>query len=222
MGKKEITFADVSRSINRLEGFIDDFLLKLQCNEESFKKTIIQNIDDVKWNREGYEEFNYIGIRDCVDFILNNQSMLLAERVFRIESKIKEAEQIMLLFSPMMIKEKMAKEIGDLFNETGLILCEIGELYIEPFVIPNDYPEIPKELLDLFPTKKQCQDFVQRNYRKSAPIVAYAYLEEKGVINPHDSKNDIPVIAILYKYFVKPFDEREGARTNFYNFFKQK
>lgn len=100
------------------------------------------------------------------------------------------------------------------------IISEIKE--VGKWTGDNDYPEIPKELLDLFPTKKQCQDFVQRNYEKSAPIVAYAYLREKGVVDPHDSKNDIPVIAILYKYFVKPFDEREGARTNFYNFFKQK
>ena len=42
MDKKDITFADVSRSLNRLEGFIDDFLLTVQSYNE---KRIIKKVN---------------------------------------------------------------------------------------------------------------------------------------------------------------------------------
>ena len=103
MEKKDITYSDVSRSLNRLEGFIDDFLLTVQSYNEKrnfekinvivdghnetmqiypidIKKSIIGFIDDVKFNREGDESINYFGIHDCVDYILNNQSLLLAKK----------------------------------------------------------------------------------------------------------------------------------------------
>ena len=151
MDKKDITFADVSRSLNRLDGFIDDFLLTVQSYNEKriiekanviidghketmviypidIKKSIKGFIDEVKFNREGDESINYYGIHDCVDYILNNQSLLLAKRVFPIETKIKEAEQILLSFLSEI------EEISDLLWQTGQILWQIGELHIEPFI----------------------------------------------------------------------------------------
>ena len=151
MDKKDITFADVSRSLNRLDGFIDDFLLTVQSYNEKriiekanviidghketmviypidIKKSIKGFIDEVKFNREGDESINYYGIHDCVDYILNNQSLLLAKRVFPIETKIKEAEQILLSFLSEI------EETSDLLWQTGQILWQIGELHIEPFI----------------------------------------------------------------------------------------
>lgn len=151
MDKKDITYADVSRSLNRLDGFIDDFLLTVQSYNEKriiekanviidghketmviypidIKKSIKGFIDEVKFNREGDESINYYGIHDCVDYILNNQSLLLAKRVFPIETKIKEAEQILLSFLSEI------EETSDLLWQTGQILWQIGELHIEPFI----------------------------------------------------------------------------------------
>lgn len=151
MDKKDITFADVSRSLNRLDGFIDNFLLAVQSYNEKriiekvnviidghketmviypidIKKSIKGFIDEVKFNREGDESINYYGIHDCVDYILNNQSLLLAKRVFPIETKIKEAEQILLSFLSEI------EETSDLLWQTGQILWQIGELHIEPFI----------------------------------------------------------------------------------------
>lgn len=247
MDKKDITFADVSRSLNRLDGFIDDFLLTVQSYNEKriiekanviidghketmviypidIKKSIKGFIDEVKFNREGDESINYYGIHDCVDYILNNQSLLLAKRVFPIETKIKEAEQILLSFLSEI------EETSDLLWQTGQILWQIGELHIEPFVIDDEndgnYPEIPKELKNLFPNESQCVDFVRRNYGKTAEFVAYAYKDEPRIINPSDSDNSIPVIAILFRYFVEPFikgeKEKNSARTGFYRYFKIK
>lgn len=154
MEKKNISFADVSRSLNRMEGFIDDFLLTVQSYNEKriiknanvivdgheetidiypidIKKSIMGFIDDVKFNREGDESINYYGIHDCVDYILNNQSLPLAKRAFSIESKINEAEQILLSFLSKI------GETSDLLWQTGQILWQIGELHIEPFVVPE-------------------------------------------------------------------------------------
>ena len=247
MDKKDITFADVSRSLNRLDGFIDDFLLTVQSYNEKriienanvivgghketmviypidIKKSIIGFIDDVKFNREGDESINYYGVHDCVDYILNNQSLLLAKRAFSIETKIKEAEQILLSFLSEI------EETSDLLWQTGQILWQIGELHIEPFVIDDEndgnYPEIPKELKNLFPNESQCVNFVKRNYGKTAAFVAHAYLDEHRVIHPSDANKSIPVIAILFRYFVEPYikgeKEKETARTGFYTYFKIK
>ena len=152
MDKKDITFADVSRSLNRLDGFIDDFLLTVQSYNEKriiekanviidghketmviypidIKKSIKGFIDEVKFNREGDERVLItIGIHDCVDYILNNQSLLFAKRAFPIETKIKEAEQILLSFLSEI------EETSDLLWQTGQILWQIGELHIEPFI----------------------------------------------------------------------------------------
>ena len=142
MDKKDITFADVSRSLNRLEGFIDDFLLTVQSYNEKriikkvnvivdghketmvmypidIKKSIMGFIDVVKFNREGDEAINFHGIHDCVDYILNNQSVILANRAFSIETKIKEAEQIILPFLSEI------KEANELLWETTLIINKI-------------------------------------------------------------------------------------------------
>ncbi len=158
MDKKDITFADVSRSLNRLDGFIDDFLLTVQSYNEKriiekanvivdshketmiiypidIKKSIIGFIDEVKFNREGDESINYYGIHDCVDYILNNQSLLLAKRAFSIETKIKEAEQILLSFLSEI------EETSDLLWQTGQILWQIGELHIEPFIQETSHVE---------------------------------------------------------------------------------
>ena len=151
MDNKGITFADVSRSLNRLDGFIDDFLLTVQSYNEKriiekanvivdshketmviypidIKKSIIGFIDDVKFNREGDEAVNYYGVRDCVDYILNNQSLLLAKRAFSVETKIFEAENILISFITDI------KEASDLLWETGCIISQIQELHIEPFI----------------------------------------------------------------------------------------
>ena len=83
-----------------------------------------------------------------------------------------------------------------------------------------------KELKNLFPNESQCVDFVRRNYGKTAEFVAYAYKDEPRIINPSDSDNSIPVIAILFRYFVEPFikgeKEKNSARTGFYRYFKIK
>lgn len=90
----------------------------------------------------------------------------------------------------------------------------------------NDYPDIPDELKNLFPNESQCIDFVRRNYGKAAEFVAHAYLDEHGVIDPSDTNKSIPVVTILFRYFVKPFikgeKEKESARTGFYKYFKIK
>ena len=74
MDKKDITFADVSRSLNRLEGFIDDMLLTMQsyCDSKiDTEKSINSFLGELKWLGEGDESINYFGIYDCVDFILS-------------------------------------------------------------------------------------------------------------------------------------------------------
>ena len=158
MDNKGITFADVSRSLNRLDGFIDDFLLTVQSYNEKriiekanvivdshketmviypidIKKSIIGFIDEVKFNRDGDESINYYGIHDCVDYILNNQSLLLVKRAFSIETKIKEAEPILLSFLSEI------EETSELLWQTGQILWEIGELHIEPFIQETSHIE---------------------------------------------------------------------------------
>lgn len=229
MDKKDITFADVSRSLNRLDGFIDDMLLTMQsyCDSKiDTEKSINSFLGELKWLREGDESINYFGIYDCVDFILNNKSIDLAKRAFSIEAKVKEIESFVLPYISNQITQKVASEF---LWETGRILWQIGELHIEPFVIDDEndgnYPEIPKELKNLFPNESQCVNFVKRNYGKTAAFVAYAYLDEPGVINPSDTNrnNSIPVVAILFGYFVKPFvkgKSKESARTGFYKYFK--
>lgn len=242
MENKDITYSDVSRSLNRLEGFIDDFLLTVQSYNEKrniekinvivdghnktmqiypidIKKSIIGFIDDVKFNREGDESINYFGIRDCVDYILNNQSLLLAKRAFSIETKIKESESILTSFIADV------KEANDLLWETGQILWQIGELHIEPFIQDDgddskDYPEIPNELIWLFPSESQCIDFVKNNWRKPANIVANAYMEESRVVDPFIKNNSLHARSTLYHYFVEPFDKSDSARTGFYKLFK--
>ena len=154
---KELTFADVSRSLNRLEGFVDDFLLAVQSYNEKrnietqnviidghketmviypidIKESIIRYVKEVERNVNGDESIEYIGIRDCVDFILNSQSMLLAKRAFSIESKVREIESILLSYC----SGSMIKPVSDLTWQTGHILWEIGELHIEPFILENN------------------------------------------------------------------------------------
>lgn len=219
MDKKDITFADVSRSLNRLDGFIDDMLLTMDT-----EKSINSFLGELKWLREGDESINYFGIYDCVDFILNNKSIDLAKRVFSIEAKVKEIESFVLPYISNQITQKVA---SDFLWETGRILWQIGELHIEPFVIDDEnngnYPDIPNELNNLFPNESQCIDFVKRNYGKTAEFVAHAYLDEHGVIDPSDSDNSIPVRAILFRYFVDPFikgeTKKKSARTGFYRYF---
>jgi len=135
MEKKEIAFADVKRSLNRLEGFIDDLLLNVQSfNERDIEDVWTQLsywLNEVKNNREGDDSINYIGIYDCVDFILNNSSIVLAKMAFSIDAKIKEIESIVLTYISYQVTQKVA---SSLLWETGSILSQIGELYIEPFI----------------------------------------------------------------------------------------
>lgn len=151
--EKDITFASVSRSLNRLEGFVDDFLLTVQSYNEKrniekqnvivdghketmviypidIKESIIRYVKDVEQNINGDECIDYIGIHDCVDFILYSQSKLLAKRAFTIESKVREIESILLSYC----SGNLIKPVSDLTGQTGHILWEIGELHIEPFV----------------------------------------------------------------------------------------
>ena len=153
---KEITFAAVSRSLNRLEGFVDDLLLGVQSYNEKLnieiqnvivdghketmviypidiKESIIRYVKEVERNINGDECIDYIGIHDCVDFILNSQSKLLAKRAFTIESKVREIESILLSYC----SGNLIKPVSDLLWQTGQILWEIGELYIEPFIQDN-------------------------------------------------------------------------------------
>ena len=99
-------------------------------------------------------------------------------------------------------------------------------VYYEIRKAEADYPNIPNELKNLFPNESQCVDFIRRNYGKTAEFVAYAYKDEPGIIDPSDSDNSIPVIAILFRYFVEPFikgeKEKNSARTGFYRYFKIK
>lgn len=134
MDKKDITFADVSRSLNRLEGFIDDMLLTMQsyCDSKiDTEKSINSFLGELKWLREGDESINYFGIYDCVDFILNNKSIDLAKRAFSIEAKVKEIESFVLSYISNQVTQKVASEF---LWETGRILWQIGELHIEPFI----------------------------------------------------------------------------------------
>lgn len=145
MERKDIAYSDVSRSLKRFESFIDEFLKTLRYyikEHYDIRKSIDGFIDDVKFNREGDESINYIGIHNCVDFILNNSSILLAKRLFVIESKINEIEEILL---PYIDK----KETGDLLWETCLILGQINELYVEPFIQETNQSEIIPETGDI-------------------------------------------------------------------------
>jgi len=135
MAKKDITPADVSRSLNRLEGFIDDLLPNIQSlcerNIEDIWTQLLYWVTDVHNNREGDESINYLGIYDCVDFTLNNKSIDFAKRAFSIEAKVKEIESFVLPYISNQITQKVA---SDFLWETGRILWQIGELHIEPFI----------------------------------------------------------------------------------------
>ena len=86
------------------------------------------------------------------------------------------------------------------------------------------YPEIPQDLISLFLNdKEKCVAFVKSHYREAPQFIAHAYLGESRVIDPSDTKKDIPVIAILFDYFVRPFTDGKkinSARTTFYRYFK--
>lgn len=239
MDKKDISYADVSRSLNRLDGFIDNFLLTVQSYNEKritervnvivdghketmviypidIKKSIIGFIDDVKFNREGDESINYYGIHDCVDYILNNQSLLLAKRAFSIETKIKEAEQVLLSFLSEI------KETSDLLWQTWLILCQIEELHIEPFVIPEtgdndsegdnhhiddfpDWKDVDNEIKALFLYPANYKDFLRGCFlpnRKVKDIegIVDSY-NRKRVQNEKSIKKGVPTL--LYKFLCK-------------------
>lgn len=103
------------------------------------------------------------------------------------------------------------------------ILREIGE--VEEWANDNEsgesvrYPEIPIDLICLFPNKEQCVDFVKRNYGKPAKYVVNAYMEEKNVVDPTIPNNSIHAKSTIYHYFVEPFDKSEKARTGFYKLF---
>ena len=128
---KELTFADVSRSLNRLEGFVDDLLLTALSYGEGhidIEKSMTYFIQEIKWIREGDESINFFGIHDCIDFILNNQSKQLAKRAFSVESKISEIERIVFSCNVEL------KLLSGFLWETGRIIGEIQELHIEPFV----------------------------------------------------------------------------------------
>lgn len=224
MVNKDITFAEVSRSLNRLEGFINDMLLNVHYYNESLpniEESITRQIEEVKFNRNGDESINYIGIHNCVDYILNNQSMLLAKRAFSIEKKINEIERILLSYIDKLLVA------SDLLWETGLILHEIRELYIEPFIQELDegqYPKVPDELKWLFNNESECYEFIRKNYRKSPQFIANAYMEWPKVADPSIKNNSLHPKSTLFKYFVEPFidDEKkkESARTGFYRLFK--
>lgn len=233
MERKDIAYSDVSRSLNRLEGFIDDFLSTVQSYKEKriiekinvivdghketmvinpieIKKSIIGFIDDVKFNRDGDESINYFGIHDCVDYILNNQSLLLAKRAFSIETKINEAENILISFIADI------KEASDLLWETGQILWQIGELHIEPFIQcgdgddggdgdsgDDDINTLPPDMKDIFNSLDDYKTFINdcRNLHKQRQIVSrlldvpnlsldygnidtlHKHLKNKGIIN---------------------------------------
>ena len=248
MDKKDITFADVSRSLNRLEGFIDDFLLTVQSYNEKriikkvnvivdghketmvmypidIKKSIMGFIDVVKFNREGDEAINFHGIHDCVDYILNNQSVILANRAFSIETKIKEAEQIILPFLSEI------KEANELLWETTLIINQIEELHVEPFIqdiddqrtnqaagnpIPetgenkdandegdeheNNYPDFNYKLKRLFKTEEIFKSFYDKSKDLSPEDIASLYSDQSNVLNPHKRG----VARTLYDTFVNP------------------
>lgn len=219
MEKKELLFADIKRSLNRLEGFIDDLLLNVQSfNDRDIEDVWTQLsywVSEVHNNREGDDSINYIGINDCVDFILNCNSIGLAKMAFSIETKVKEIESIVLSYISYQITQKVA---SDFLWETGRILWQIGELYIEPFIhgecnSGDIYPTIPKEVRDLFPSKEQCESFVRMNYGKSHKVVANAYLEEKGVVQPESPKY-VAVKTTLYNYFILPFKPKGGEDRN--------
>lgn len=258
MDKKDITFADVSRSLNRLEGFIDDFLLTVQSYNEKriikkvnvivdghketmviypidIKKSIMGFIDVVKFNREGDEAINFHGIHDCVDYILNNQSVILANRAFSIETKIKEAEQIILPFLSEI------KEANELLWETTLIINQIEELHVEPFIqdiedneqfiqrtnqaagnpIPetgenkdandedveheNNYPDFNYQLKRLFKTKENFMSFCDKSKDLSPENIASLYSDQSNVLNPQKKG----VAKTLYDTFVNPSQDAD-------------
>ena len=232
MEKKDITYADVSRSLNRLEGFIDDNLLGIQPYSEGHNdiKDVTRLIDAVKYNREGDEEISYIGIYDCVDFVLNNTSMPLAKRIFAIESKIKEVEPVLLSYC----HDSMIKVVSDLLWETGRILWQIGELYVEPFIqestqtdtIPEtgnidtgigcinqtegddggdddgdeSYPNFDFAMKKLFKTEDKFNYFCEESKGLNPEDVASLYCDMSGVLNPRKRG----VGRILYDTFINP------------------
>lgn len=77
----------------------------------------------------------------------------------------------------------------------------------------DNYPTIPKEVRDLFPSDEQCKTFVRTNYGKSHKVIANNYLEEKGVADP-DSPKYVAVKTTLYNYFILPFKPKDGEERN--------
>jgi hypothetical protein len=127
------------------------------------------------------------------------------------------------------LKGKVVQLYADADRQSLVTIKEISETIISEIKevekwAKENYPDIPDELKNLFPNESQCIDFVRRNYGKASEFVAYAYLDEHGVINPSDANNSIPVIAILFRYFVEPFikGNKESVRTGFYRYFKFK
>ena len=224
MDKKDITPADVSRSLNRLEGFIDDLLPNIQSlcerNIEDVWTQLSYWVTDVHNNREG-DNKNYIGVCDCVDFILNNKSIDLAKRAFSIEAKVKEIESIVLPYISNQITQKVASEF---LWETGRILWQIGELHIEPFIqetsqtgdIPetgenkdandegdeheNNYPDFNYELKRLFKTEEIFKSFYDKSKDLSPEDIASLYSDQSNVLNPQKRG----VAKTLYDTFVNP------------------
>ncbi|MBR1503669.1 MAG: hypothetical protein IJ618_07295 [Prevotella sp.] len=239
---KELTFAAVSRSLNRLEGFVDDFLLTVQSYNEKrnieiqnaivdghketmviypidIKESIIRYVKEVERNVNGDESIEYIGIRDCVDFILNSQSMLLAKRAFSIESKVREIESILLSYC----SGSMIKPVSDLTWQTEHILWEIGELHIEPFILENNQDAvIPKtgeklltkdeiiKSLEKIKPYKPLKDDEPINYKEY-----YKRLTEGGVI---DNKWTLDLFlycverADISKLLVKAEKKKDGKK----------
>lgn len=206
MDKNSITPSVALEGLNNIESMISRWCIVLEClnkEDESYNECVEEMKKDA-----------YIcvkGLKEIADYIVNERQMGLALKLESIAKKNVELLQ--------MVKAKAKGE--DFLEISQTLFCinansrfaKNGIAIQETFETTNNYPTIPKEVRDLFPSDEQCETFVRMNYGKSHKIVANAYLEEKGVVHP-DSPKYVAVRTTLYNYFILPFKPKDGEKRN--------
>ena len=202
--------SEAVRRFNEGKHFVETCLEQIASLELSNDKELRQALRGTYMVEVSYKAAeNFVKV--C-GYIINGEdgAEKLKGKLYDLKEKVKQ-----LYDSAYKHKLITIRELSD------SILREIGE--VEEWANDNEefngYPDIPKELIYLFPSESQCIDFVKNNYGKPANILANAYMEEPGVINPKNN-NSIHVIATLYRYFVKPFDKTGSKEKGIYKLFK--
>ena len=122
------------------------------------------------------EAVNYYGVRDCVDYILNNQSLLLAKRAFSVETKIFEAENILISF---ITDIKEPDYTSDEYRET--VKENIQEIRIE-----KDGIEKTIHILEGANKNHFCRYIVDNNY----VIIYHDRRDQEGYRRARSQRHD--------------------------------